>query len=100
MHLCWTLCFLSVSVPHSLPSVLYLSLHTAHTPRQGANILLTEDGGVRLVDFGVSAQMSNTAGKRNTFAGTPYWMAPEVRPQSSRILLSHQTVISSDQHFD
>jgi len=27
------------------------------------------------VDFGVSAQLDKTVGRRNTFIGTPYWWA-------------------------
>lgn len=36
------------------------------------------EGFVFAVDFGVSAQLDRTIGRRNTFIGTPYWMAPEV----------------------
>lgn len=37
------------------------------------NVLLTENAEVKLVDFGVSAQLDRTIGRRNTFIGTPYW---------------------------
>ncbi|XP_061413078.1 myosin-IIIb-like isoform X3 [Lethenteron reissneri] len=49
-----------------------------HRDIKGNNILLTTDGGIRLVDFGVSAQVSKTRVERNTAVGTPFWMAPEV----------------------
>lgn len=49
-----------------------------HRDLKSANILITSNCEVKIADFGVSAQLSNTLPARNSFMGTPYWMAPEV----------------------
>ncbi|MGH0130982.1 UNVERIFIED_CONTAM: hypothetical protein FKN15_001879, partial [Acipenser sinensis] len=62
-----------------LEALVYLhSMKIIHRDLKAGNILLTQDGDIKLADFGVSAKNTKTLQRRDSFIGTPYWMAPEV----------------------
>jgi len=52
------------------------SQEIAHRDIKTQNIMLTLEGNVKLVDFGLSCEMG--LGPRTSLVGSPYWMPPEM----------------------
>lgn len=63
----------------TLKGIEHLHRHNVmHRDIKGPNVMLTKSAEIRLIDFGVSAELSNILMRRNSSVGTPFWMAPEV----------------------
>lgn len=65
----------AVVLRESTQGLLYLhNNQMMHRDIKASNIVLTVTGDVKLIDFGTVSEEP----KRNSFIGTPFWMAPEV----------------------
>lgn len=71
--------YIAIILREILLGVKFLhNLGKIHRDIKCANILLTTNGEVKLADFGVSAQLSDSMSRRASIVGSPCWMAPEI----------------------
>lgn len=62
-----------------LQSLVYLHSHNIiHRDIKASNILITKRGKIKMVDFGISRELSQSQSRANSFVGSPFWMSPEI----------------------
>jgi mitogen-activated protein kinase kinase kinase ANP1 len=74
----------------------YLHRHgVIHRDIKGGNVLVDANGNCKLADFGSAKQLSQLMEECKTFAGTLYWMAPEVISEQGHGRFSINFIIGS-----